>query len=118
MSVLGDVAPITWIKRHRLDPDGDPDQLPPELITDLLRFGRGRMGARKGWARHRIDWDGYLSMCGHADVLMGFARIADELAGPEYWRLLGQHVWGSPDSFEPRWLWDDLLRRHRAIARQ
>lgn len=112
MSALSDMAPTAWITRHCLDPNSDPAQLTPELIIDLLRFGRRSIGARKGWARRRKDWDGYLSMYGHADVLIGFARIADELAGPEYSRLLGQHVWGSPDQFEPRWLWADLLRRH------
>jgi hypothetical protein len=83
-------------------------------MEDLQRWRRRSFAARKGWAYRRQDWSQYLAMRDHADVLTGFVRIADDLREEEYWRLLGEHVWDRPENFQPRWLWNAVLRRYPA----
>lgn len=63
--------------------------LPPEVAA-ILRRGQRALAAKKGWAFRRQDWEEYLGLHGHDTVALGFVRIAPELDGPTYWRLLSQ----------------------------
>ena len=77
-----------------------------------MRFQKRQRAGRKGWARRNKDWDRYLSLQGHADVLAAFIEIAPELDGPTCWRLLGEHVWDFAEQIQPRSLVSRLLARH------
>src|SRR4051812_8159152 len=52
----------------------------------------GDIAAAKRRARRANDWDTYLALYRHQDVLVGFLRIIDQLDSADYWRLL-RDVW-------------------------
>jgi hypothetical protein len=78
-------------------------------------FMRRRAAAKMGWARRRREWDSYLALHSHNDVLPAFLGIMDELDASSYWRLL-REVWERSEGFYAAGYttWESLLGRHTA----
>lgn len=61
---------------------------PARLLAELRKRSR-RKAALKGWARRRGDWRAYLDLHGHAEALLAFVRVADDIEDDAlYWELL------------------------------